>query len=421
MATVSRERPALGTARVGLSREQAERRERRFRLAAAWAVWWFLFQGAVGLAWDIRWHTAFGRHTFWIPPHLLIYSGVALAGLTCLAVVLIDTWQFHRGSPAVTGATTWSLLGVVRAPLGFLVAGSGLAVMLAAAPFDDWWHVLYGLDVTLWAPFHVMGLVGALIAGVGLTYAFAALAVRARREVAGGATGRLSGLDWAVLLTLSGLASHLLTNAQPATTIAPTTELGPLRFLTFPVLLCAFLPAILVAAVRFTGRPGAASLTLGLYLLRQVLVTAFVPWAIRLLAARNGYEYRAAAPHFSLLTALLPLFFLPAAVAIDLVAARRRRATGASAAAAEAADALDGRAAVLAGLLAALPLAAAAPWLVVRTATATRAGQIPLEFTVPFVNLAPALLAALPLALAAAVLSATIGAGWGAVLRENDR
>ena len=61
MATVSRERRALGIARTGLSQEQAERRERRFRLAGAWAIWWFLFQGAVGLAWDIRWHTTFGR------------------------------------------------------------------------------------------------------------------------------------------------------------------------------------------------------------------------------------------------------------------------------------------------------------------------------------------------------------------------
>ena len=410
MAIVSRERSALGTARAGLSREQVEGRERRFRLAAAWAIWWFLFQGAVGLAWDIRWHTTFGRDSFWIPPHLLIYSGVALAGLTCLAVVLVDTWQFHRGSPAVTPATTWPLLGVFRAPLGFLVAGSGLAVMLAAAPFDNWWHVLYGLDVTLWAPFHVMGLLGGLIAGIGLTYAFAALAVRARRKAPGGATGRLVGLDWAVLLSLSGLASLLLTIAQPATTIAPTTDLGPLRILTFPVLLGAFLPVIFAAAVGFTGRPGAASLTLGLYLLRQVLVTAFVPWALRQLAGWNGYEYRSAPPRFSLLTAFLPLFFLPAAAAVDLVAARHRRAV-----------VLDGRAAVLAGLLATLPLLVVAPWLVARTATAARAGQFSPEFAIPFVHLPPALLAALPLALLAGALSATIGAGWGAVLRENDR
>lgn len=414
MATITREgapsRPAGGATDTVL-----ERGEGRFRLVAAWALWYCLFQAALGLAWDIRWHGAVGRDTFWSPPHLLLYSGITVAGIICLAVVLADTWRYHRGAPGVDDGTTWPVLGLFHAPLGFVVAGCGLATLLAAAPLDNWWHELYGLDVTIWAPFHVMGLIGAGVAGIGLVYAFGALATCARRE------GRrrktflgLGGLDWATLLALSGLLSLLLTAAQPATTIAPTLDLGRLRLLTLPVLLCAFLPPLFIAAVRLTGRPGAATAVIGLYLVRQVILAAFVPWAIRVTVATYGYEYRTAPPTFNLFLALSPLFFLPAALAIDGLAWWRHRTDGSP-------RPLQGRDLPLASVLSALSLLVVAPGLVRGTAAVASRGQLPPELTIPAVSIAPALLLAAPVALAAALLSVRLGAGWGAILRLNDR
>ena len=42
----------------------------------------------VGSVWDIAWHGSLGREAFWIPPHIVLYSGVGLTGLVCGAVVM---------------------------------------------------------------------------------------------------------------------------------------------------------------------------------------------------------------------------------------------------------------------------------------------------------------------------------------------
>src|ERR687883_11402 len=94
-------------------------RESRFRIAGGVAVGLMLTQAAFGLAWDIRWHALVGRDTFFTPPHLLLYTGVALAGLISLGVVLAETARYHRGSPAVNDATTTQVLRYFHAPLGF--------------------------------------------------------------------------------------------------------------------------------------------------------------------------------------------------------------------------------------------------------------------------------------------------------------
>jgi hypothetical protein len=42
-----------------------------------------------------------------------------------------------------------------------------LALLSAIAfPLDNYWHQLYGLDVTIWSPFHVMIISGMVLAGL---------------------------------------------------------------------------------------------------------------------------------------------------------------------------------------------------------------------------------------------------------------
>lgn len=36
---------------------------------------------AVGLLWDIAWHTSIGRDRFFTPPHIVIYLGAILGGV----------------------------------------------------------------------------------------------------------------------------------------------------------------------------------------------------------------------------------------------------------------------------------------------------------------------------------------------------
>ncbi len=102
--------------------------------------------GGVGSLWDISWHKSIGRDSFWTPAHVLIYLCGVIAGLTCGYMILSTT--FGRSSAArEAGVRVWGC----RGPLGaFLCAWGGIA-MIASAPFDDWWHNAYGLDLSLGA------------------------------------------------------------------------------------------------------------------------------------------------------------------------------------------------------------------------------------------------------------------------------
>lgn len=401
----------------GLPRSSAEPSatlaEHAFRVRAAWALWYFVFQASLGLTWDIRWHGAVGRDSFWTPPHLLIYSGVLFAGLVCLFVVLVDTVRYRRLRAAVTDSTTWPVLGYFRAPLGFIVAGCGTAVLLAAAPLDNWWHTLYGVDVLLWTPFHMMGLFGATIATVGSIYAFAALASadRRRRPQAPGLVG-FRTLEWAALLALSSLLTLIVTAAQPATTISPTIELGPFRVLTYPVLLGALLPGLFVAAVRMTSKPGSATAVLLLFAARQLLAAAVVPWGIRMTVALGGYAYRTSEPTFSLVLVVSALIFLPTSLAIDILArgSMSMRVWF---------QRVNPKMLWGAAVGGAVPVLLLGPILVARAGTAR--AQLPPEFIIPVVAVVPGALLAIGPTLVLSFVGVAVGMGWGAILYHNDR
>src|SRR3954466_2135746 len=91
--------------------------EQRRRTWAAVLLVYALAQANLGLAWDIRWHGAVGRDDFWTAPHILIYSGVALAGLLCLGIVLATSVRYWRGDRVLDDANTVTVLGIFRTPL----------------------------------------------------------------------------------------------------------------------------------------------------------------------------------------------------------------------------------------------------------------------------------------------------------------
>jgi uncharacterized membrane protein YbhN (UPF0104 family) len=43
-----------------------------------------------GTSWDIRWHLLIGRDSFWIPPHLMTYSGVTMIVLVWSCPGFVD-------------------------------------------------------------------------------------------------------------------------------------------------------------------------------------------------------------------------------------------------------------------------------------------------------------------------------------------
>jgi hypothetical protein len=117
-----------------------------------------------GLYWDISWHMSIGRDTFWTPAHLMIQFGAVLAGFSCAWLILHTTFG---GDEAAKRATVgfWGF----RGPLGAFIAAWGGLAMVTSAPFDNWWHNAYGLDVTIISPPHtvlLLGMIGIQVGGL---------------------------------------------------------------------------------------------------------------------------------------------------------------------------------------------------------------------------------------------------------------
>jgi hypothetical protein len=106
----------------------------------------------VGILWDISWHRTIGRDKFLSPPHILIYLGAIFAGLFSGVQVLYNSF-FRKEASQATAIRVW---GIFYSSLGGLFCIWGAIAMLTSAPFDDWWHSAYGLDVKILSPPHTL-------------------------------------------------------------------------------------------------------------------------------------------------------------------------------------------------------------------------------------------------------------------------
>jgi hypothetical protein len=105
-----------------------------------------------GILWDISWHRSIGRDKFLSPPHILIYLGAIFAGLFSGIQVV---WNSIHPTETVKTSTV-RVWGVFYSSLGALFCIWGAIAMLTSAPFDDWWHSAYGLDVVILSPPHTL-------------------------------------------------------------------------------------------------------------------------------------------------------------------------------------------------------------------------------------------------------------------------
>lgn len=118
-----------------------------------------LITALFGMLWDISLHIGEGRDEGPLanPAHYFILVGLFLvfaAGMLAIVLPLDE----DPGPASVKITRTW------RAPVGgLLIAGAGFYA-LTGFPLDDVWHRLFGQDVTLWGPTHLM-----LITGAGLS------------------------------------------------------------------------------------------------------------------------------------------------------------------------------------------------------------------------------------------------------------
>lgn len=102
-----------------------------------------LFTAVMAGTWDAWWHGAIGRESFWLPPHLLLYSSV-------LAAVGFGVYGWWRAKDRL-----WRSLALA------------LLLIPASAPFDELWHRMFGVEsisspLIVWSPPHLI-LVGVII------------------------------------------------------------------------------------------------------------------------------------------------------------------------------------------------------------------------------------------------------------------
>src|SRR5579883_1358324 len=133
---------------------------------------WYLWCAAlavtsvtIGAHWDVSWHRSIGRDTFWTPAHMAIYACGVLAGICCGYLILNTTF---RRSPEFVAASV-NVYGF-RAPLGAFLAAWGGSAMLTSAPFDNWWHNAYGLDVKIISPPHTLLMLGIFAVEIGTLF-----------------------------------------------------------------------------------------------------------------------------------------------------------------------------------------------------------------------------------------------------------
>ena len=250
-----------------------------------------LIVALLGMYWDISLHIDDGRDAGPLanPAHYLILAGlfgVFISGF--LAIVLPSG---RTGPSAVRISRDW------HAPLGGVMLLACGAFSLAGFPLDDMWHRLFGQDVTLWGPTHLMLIGGAALTLIGRAVLMVE-GVRARRATAGSepvAQPRLLRLQHALLAGgfLIGLS-----------TFQAEFDFGvaQFRFLFQPVLI-ALAGATALVTVRIWAGRGSAFLAVGLFL----ALRGFVAFTV-------GPVLGETTPHF-------PLYLAEAAL-VELVALR---------------------------------------------------------------------------------------------------
>ena len=204
-----------------------------------------LLTADLGFMWDVSLHAGRGRDDGPLanPAHYFILFGLFFLFIAGMAAMVFSR-DGDKPSPSAVRIT-----GSWFAPVSALyLAGCGLYALIGF-PLDDVWHRLFGQDVTLWGPTHLM-----LIGGAGLSTLGIILLIRENEVSANeGAATAQPWLRWIILSTAFGAAIIGLSVFQNE------FEYGVAQFrMGFQPMLIAICAAIPLVAARLFVGPGAA-------------------------------------------------------------------------------------------------------------------------------------------------------------------
>lgn len=213
----------------------------------------------IGVHWDISWHRSIGRDTFWTPAHIAIHICGVLAGISCGYLILSTT--LARSTPLRDRSVRiWGF----RGPLGAFVAAWGGIAMITSAPFDNWWHNAYGLDVKILSPPHMV-----LAAGILAVHLGALLLILGRmNRVEGAARQRLELL----FLYTGGMILICLTVLQ-----LEITTRSAMHTAHFYRLIAMVAPLVMAGIARAARVKWGATAVAGIYTVFVLLMSWILP------------------------------------------------------------------------------------------------------------------------------------------------
>lgn len=218
-----------------------------------------------GLLWDIMWHLSIGRDGLFAPPHMVIYVGAIVSGLFSGYQILRLTLQKNNHERA--GAVRF--WGIFYAPLGAMFCVWGALAMLTSAPFDDWWHNTFGLDVQILTPPHTILILGIMVLQFGAMVGVLAL----QNQIVQTSANQLTSKTLKVLFAVAaGLVLCML-----FTLLSETITKSRSHHSTYYVLAAIAFPFYLLAVGRASKLRYPITTIAGVYMLAMLIPSWVLP------------------------------------------------------------------------------------------------------------------------------------------------
>jgi hypothetical protein len=218
-----------------------------------------VISSVIGGAWDISWHESIGRDSFWTTPHILIQLCGVISGISCGYLILSTT--FRKDSPL--RAHSISMWGF-RGPMGAFLCAWGGVTMITSAPFDNWWHAAYGMDVKILSPPHVLLALGM----TGIRFGTLIMIISEMNRAQGEYRARLERLVFFAFVFLFGMTIGIVQEY----TFRPL-----MHGATFYLVATLIAPIIMAAIAASTKHPWAVTITTAMYMATHLAFTWILP------------------------------------------------------------------------------------------------------------------------------------------------
>ena len=247
-----------------------------------------LITAVFGMYWDISTHLDAGRDDgpFANVSHYFILVGLFGVFFAGLLAIFLPT--------ETPGPSAVRMPGGLEAPLGGVLILFCSGIALTGFPLDDLWHRIFGQDVTLWGPTHLLLFGGASMSTLGAMVLLTEGATAAREVRPGRVTRNVRIMQ----VLLGGAFLIGLSTFQGEFDFA----VPQFRLVFHPVLLM-LASSVALVAVRVWAGPGAALGAAGFFILVRGTLTLLV------------------SPLFGHTTLHFPLYLAEAAV-VELIALR---------------------------------------------------------------------------------------------------